>query len=64
MALEWYWIELGFNANDEAPVLTLASLRAARANRLAQLKAAGAGIADVARLNLADDEARRHATDK
>jgi hypothetical protein len=63
MTLPWYWQALGYDG-DQPPVLTLASLRAARVNRLAELKLAGAGPAEIARVNLAFDEAKRHTTDK
>jgi hypothetical protein len=64
MTLAWYWVELGFDADDEPPTMTLASIRAARDQQLTKLKMAGAGTVEITRLHFAFDEARKHATNK
>ena len=64
MKLDWFWIELGFHPDMPLPVMTMALIRAARDRRLAALKAAGAGAADIVRLHFAFQEAKRFATDR
>ena len=64
MKLDWFWIELGFHPDMPLPVMTMALIRAARDKRLAALKAAGAGAADIVRLHFAFQEAKRFATDR
>jgi hypothetical protein len=61
--LPWFWQELGFDPEKPLPVVTMEIIKAARDKRLANLKLAGAGTADIARLHFAFEEAKKHARD-
>ena len=62
--LAWFWGELGFDPTKPLPVMTLASIKAARDERLAKLKIGGAGTAAIARLHFAFEEAKKLASDR